>query len=86
MAELPAGTVTIADLYRELVGMRTDIGKALIKIEVLDIRNTDADRLHADHEARLRALERFRYTLAGVAFVGGTAAGWVGYLLGHFVH
>jgi hypothetical protein len=29
MTEIPAGAVTTADLYRELVGMRQDITKAL---------------------------------------------------------
>lgn len=86
MSELQPGNVTIADLYREMVGMRSDVVKALTRIEVLDVRNGEADRLHADHEARLRTLERFRYTLAGLAMIGGVAAGWVGYVLGHIYH
>lgn len=86
MSELQPGTITMGDLYRELVGMRTDITKALTRIEVIDSRNGDADKLHADHEARLRTLERFRYTLAGLSVIGGAAAGWVGYMLGHIYH
>lgn len=36
----------------------------------------------ADYETRIRALERFRYTLAGLSLVGGIAAGSLGYLVG----
>ena len=86
LPDLPLGTVTMGDLYRELVGMRSDIAKALTRIEVIDTRNVDADRIHSDFEARLRILEKFRYTLAGIAVVGGACAGWAGYLLGHFLH
>jgi hypothetical protein len=75
-APLPAGTVTIADLYRELTGMRADVTRALTRIEVIDSRDTD-------HEARIRILERFRYTLMGVAVVVGAGSGYIGYLLGH---
>jgi hypothetical protein len=48
--------------------------------------NSKCEQIHADHETRLRALERFRFTLGGLAVVGGAVAGWVGYVLGHFVH
>jgi hypothetical protein len=80
---LPAGVITMADLYRELTGMRADVARALTRIEVIDTRNGDADKLHADHEARIRALEQFRYKLLGAAVVIGGASGYVGYLLGH---
>lgn len=90
MSELPAGAFTIADLYREMVGMRADVVKALTRIEVLDTRNSDADQLHRDHEARIRALESAGARLAGKLAVmaggGSVAGGWVGYLLGHFMH
>jgi hypothetical protein len=90
MSELAPGNVTIADLYKEMVGMRADVVKALTRIEVLDTRNTDADQLHRDHETRLRALESAGARLAGklAVMAGGTgvAGGWVGYLLGHFMH
>jgi len=38
-----------------------------------------------DHESRIRALERFRYTIAGVSFIGGALSGFAGYWLGHLV-
>jgi len=66
---LPAGTVTIADLYREITGMRADVARALTRIEVIDSRNADADKLHLDHETRLRSLEQARWKAAGVAAV-----------------
>lgn len=67
--------VTMADLWRELTGMRTDVNKALERLAVLDVRNATADTVHVDHEARLRMLERFKYTLLGAATLAGSAAG-----------
>ena len=86
MTDLVAGSVTIGDLYRELVGMRSDLSRVLAHQEATDLINRGAEQIHADHEARLRALERFRFTLGGLAIVGGAAAGYVGYILGHAVH
>jgi hypothetical protein len=83
---LPAGTVTVADLYRELVGMRADLSRVLVHQEAIDTRMQTADRLDTDHETRIRGLERFRYTIGGLSLVGGAVAGYLGYLLGHFVH
>jgi hypothetical protein len=37
----------------------------------------------ADHETRLRALERFRWSVAGWAAAGGALSGFAGYLVGH---
>jgi hypothetical protein len=39
-----------------------------------------------DHEGRLRALEKFRYTVGGLALVGGVLAGWLGEWLAVHVH
>ena len=39
-----------------------------------------------DHEARIRSLERFKFTVAGGSFFGGLVSGGVGYWLGHVVH
>lgn len=86
MTELQVGQVTVADLYRELVGMRADLSKVLTHQEAVDTRNQNADRIHADHEARLRMLEKFRYTLAGLSIIGGGISGWIGYLLGTHLH
>jgi hypothetical protein len=50
----------------------------------LAVMNTKLDAI-PDHENRLRALERFRFTLAGLSVVGGVAAGTVGYWVGHVI-
>lgn len=86
MTDLQPGTVTIGDLYREIVGMRADMARALTRIEVIDHQNGDADRLHADHEARLRALEAFRWKLTGLAVSLGSAAGVVSGIIAARVH
>ena len=83
---LVTGTVTIGDLYRELVGMRSDLTRVLAHQEATDLINRGAEQIHADHEARLRTLERFRYTLMGVAIATGAGSGYIGYILGHAVH
>ena len=83
MSELAPGAVTTADLYRELVGMRADIVKALTRIEVIDTRTTADDNQREDHEKRLRVLEAFRWKLTGVAVILSAASGYAGYLIGH---
>jgi hypothetical protein len=77
MAEVPPGAITVADLYREIAGMRADVGRALERLAVVEIRNTTADATHMDHEGRLRTLERFRFTLMGVASAVGAISGIV---------
>ena len=57
IGEIPASSVTVADLYHELVGMRADLATMLTKMERVDERGANAERVQADHEARLRALE-----------------------------
>lgn len=86
MTELAPAAVTTADLYRELVGMRTDVTKALTRIEVIDSRNTDADKIHADFEARLRMLEAFRWKLTGVVLFVSMAAGVVSGIAAAHIH
>lgn len=67
--------ITAADLYREVTGMRAEVAAALTKLAVIETRNGLSDQAHADQEARLRALERFRYSLMGAAILAGTLAG-----------
>jgi hypothetical protein len=38
-----------------------------------------------DHESRIRALEQFRYRIAGAAAIGSVLAGFVSYWIGHLV-
>jgi len=55
--DIAASSVTVADLYHELVGMRADVATMLTKMEQVDERGTASDRVQADHETRLRGLE-----------------------------
>ena len=57
MTDIAPGSVTIADLYRELLAMRTDVTQALSRLERVDERNHAAERVQDDHETRLRVLE-----------------------------
>jgi len=86
-AELAPGQVTTADLYRELVGLRGDVSKVLIRQERVELVNQLADQIHADHENRIRALETARAKLVGACLAGsavmGTAAGWIAIGLHH---
>lgn len=55
MNDIPPGAITTADLYRKLEQM----GDVMIRLE-------ERVSVLPDHEARLRLLERFRFTLMGV--------------------
>lgn len=70
----------------DLSAMRDNVIKTLTRLEVIEAGNQAANLLHADHETRLRLLERFRYTLLGVSIVVGLAAGIAGDLIGHAIH
>ena len=73
-------------IQQDVSALRADVGRALTRIEVIDQRNKGADSLHTDVEARLRLLERFRWTLGGVSIVAGFLSGFLGYLIGHAIH
>ena len=87
MTELAPGAVTTADLYRELVGLRTDITKALERLAVIDAKSQDTEARHNDHELRLRSLEAFKWKLAGACIAlsvfSGGAAGWIALAIHH---
>lgn len=55
---LPSTQITIADLYRVLVGLQDTMSKLAAHIERIDGRNETADRIHADHESRIRMAEQ----------------------------
>ena len=78
MSELPAGAITSADLYRKMEDLRVNVTVALEKI-------TAFDRLTADHEGRLRVLERFRFTLLGAASVVGAGSGILSAVLAELI-
>lgn len=68
MSDLPPGMITTADIYRELVGMQ-------VRLAVIEQQNTTSERVHNDHEVRLRGVERFRWILFGASSVVGALAG-----------
>ena len=70
MSEMQSGVVTTADLYRKL----GDISDSMIRME-------ERVSVLPDHEARLRMLEKFRYSLMGAAVLAGTSAGIISALL-----
>ena len=70
----------------DVSAVRSEVGKAITRLEVIETRNRTADLLHSDHETRIRLLERFRYTLAGMAILAGVLAGLVGSWIGAHVH
>lgn len=74
MTELTPGAITTADLYRELVDMR-------VKLAIIETQTATADRVHDDHETRIRGVERFRWILFGASSAVGTLAGIIAALI-----
>jgi hypothetical protein len=75
---MPGGVITSADLYRKMEDLRVNVTLALDKLG-------RADQIHADHEMRIRALERFRYSLLGAGMLAGAAAGTAAGILSSFL-
>jgi hypothetical protein len=94
---LPAGQVTIADLYRELGGLRRDmaaelgglrqdLAAAATHLAVADATGQQAaDRLN-DHEVRLRLAEQLSAKLLGMAAATGAGSGFLTWLVSAIVH
>ena len=72
---MPVASVSVLDVFAKVVEMQVQLASINVKLDDLP-----------DHEARLRVLERFRYTLVGLATVVGGLAGYAGYLIGHVTH
>ena len=84
MNDFPAAAVTVADLYHELVGLRSDVALVLTKMERSEARSSNFEHTQADHENRIRnletalptsleirimALEKFRWMIVGALIV-----------------
>ena len=69
MAELPAGQVTVADLYREMVEVRNQIGNLVTGFTLAEERHQNDQEVHRDHERRIRTLERGWWKVSGAAAV-----------------
>lgn len=67
---IPDGPVTAADVYHKLEFVTETLVRLEERVKVLP-----------DFESRLRVLERFRYTLLGMATLAGTASGVISGLL-----
>lgn len=76
MAVMPGDQVTISDVFREVLAVRSDVsnvrsdvGQASVRLAVVEQRNAQADMIHEDHEARLRKqedLEERQKSVAGL--------------------
>ena len=94
--------VVLQQIGTDVAAMRVEVGQIGTQLAVQEQQVRTADERGrdlearvrviesrppvADHEGRIRALERFRYTLAGVAAVGGVLAGLVGQWIAQHVH
>lgn len=67
MSEIPPGQVTVADLYRELTGIRQDLTSVLTGSRLAEERHNVNVAAHEDYERRLRVLERGWAKLLGAA-------------------
>lgn len=85
--QMPGGQVTLADLFRVLSAIQSDMSKMATRLEVIDTRNKSADEIHRDHEARLRILETAKAKIYGAAItisaVTSALGSWLAYLAGH---
>lgn len=73
-------------ISNDVQAMRSDLAAAVIDLAVIKAGNTTVTSEVADHEARIRRLEQFRYTIAGMAIVFGVAAGVVTNLIATHIH
>ena len=67
VSEIPSGQVTVADLYKEVVQVRQDIGTVAIGVRLAEERHLTNVTIHEDHERRLRAVERAWWKITGAA-------------------
>ena len=63
---IPAGNITLADIFNMLSGIRVDIGKALEKIAAIEQINKNADAIHSGFAANIAQLDSRIRVLAGV--------------------
>ena len=69
MSDIQPGQVTVADLYKEVVQVRQDIGTVAIGVRLAEERHLTNVSVHDDHERRVRALERAWWKITGAAAV-----------------
>jgi len=69
MSDIQPGQVTVADLYKEVVQVRQDIGTVAIGVRLAEERHLTNVSVHDDHERRLRSIERAWWKITGAAAV-----------------
>ena len=69
MSDIQPGQVTVADLYKEVVQVRNDIGTVAIGVRLAEERHLTNVSVHDDHERRLRSIERAWWKITGAAAV-----------------
>jgi len=67
MTELTPGQVTVADLYRELTGMRRDLAEVITGNRLAEERHNINVKDHERYDLRLRSLELSWAKLLGAA-------------------
>lgn len=85
MADSSESVVTIKDLWDEqrrqsdrladaISSLDQTVARLAGHLDAINTRNLAADRIDGDHEARLRALERWRYALPASALIAAGSA------------
>lgn len=59
----PGYVITVKDVYDKLSTVADKLGELSGHLIAIDSRNQNADKVHADFEARLRKVEAWRYAL-----------------------
>lgn len=65
------------EISTQLVDVRVTLAGLAAEVKAANAAAAVRDTQHADHELRLRALERFRWLLVGAGALGGGAIGSV---------
>ena len=93
-AQIPGIVITLKDVYeeqrvsahdlgRQISDLTTEVGRFGGQLGAMDSQIQNGAQMRADHEARLRALERWRYALPLSTL---TAAGALGLALASYLH
>lgn len=64
---IPVGEITTRDIFNAVNDINNQMTVIKVGMEHITTRNTNADTIHTDHEARLRQLEAFKWKMVGLA-------------------
>jgi hypothetical protein len=64
----------VTQINDRLERIEDGLSTVLVKLALIDQRTTTAAEDHADHEQRIRQLERWRWSLPGAAAASAVAA------------